>query len=64
MGENEEEIGKVFTYFSKHCVAAIKLTQGSLQAGDTIRIKGATRDFTQIVESIEIDFLTHCNIGS
>lgn len=55
MGENEEVIGKVFTFFSRPSVAAIRLTQGSLQVGNTIHIKGATTDFTQIVESIEIE---------
>ena len=50
-----EEIGKVFQYFSKVEVAAINITNGTLKVGDTIRIKGATTDFTQQVESMEID---------
>lgn len=51
----EEEIGRVFTYFSKIGVAGIKVTNGTLKVGDKIHIKGATTDFMQIVESIEID---------
>lgn len=51
----EEEIGKVTHYFSKAGVAAIQITQGTLAVGDTIHIKGHTSDFTQKVESMEID---------
>jgi putative protease len=50
-----EEIGKVFKFFSKVGVAAINITSGSLKVGDTIRIKGATTDFTQQIDSMEID---------
>jgi len=49
-----EEIGKVFTYFSKVGVAGIKLS-GDIAVGDTIRIKGFTTDFEQEVESMQID---------
>ena len=50
-----EEVGKVFSYFAKVEVAAINITSGSLKVGDTIRIKGATTDFTQQIDSMEID---------
>jgi putative protease len=51
----EEEIGRVTHYFSKIGVAAIEITQGSLALGDTIRIKGHTSDFTQTIDSMQID---------
>ncbi len=51
----ETEIGKVTHYFSKIGVAAIEITQGSLAVGDTIHIKGHTTDFTQPVDSIQLD---------
>ena len=51
----EEEIGKVTDYFRKIGVAAIDITQGTLSVGDTIRIKGHTTDFTQVVESMQIE---------
>lgn len=51
----EEEIGNVMLFFAKPCVAAIEITSGSLSVGDTIRIKGATTDFEQKIESMEID---------
>ncbi len=50
-----EEIGYVEHYFSKISVAAIKITSGSLKIGDRIRIKGATTDFEQVIESMEIN---------
>jgi translation elongation factor EF-1alpha len=51
----EEEIGKVTDYFRKIEVAAIDITQGTLSVGDTIHIKGHTTDFTQVVESMQIE---------
>ena len=51
----EIEIGKVTHYFSKIGVAAIEITHGTLSLGDTIHIKGHTSDFTQKVESMQLD---------
>lgn len=51
----EEVIGRVTHYFGKIGVAAIEITSGSLAVGETIRIKGHTSDFTQTVDSIQID---------
>jgi putative protease len=51
----EVEIGKVTHYFGKIGVAAIEITQDSLSVGDKIRIRGHTSDFTQTVDSMQID---------
>jgi translation initiation factor IF-2 len=51
----EVKIGHVTHYFGKIMVAAIELSDGPLAVGDTIRIKGHTSDFTQVVESVQID---------
>lgn len=51
----EQLIGNVTHYFSKAQVAAIKITEGQLSVGDTIHIVGHTSDFTQSVESMQID---------
>jgi putative protease len=51
----EEVIGKVTDYFAKIGVAAIQVTAGSLNVGDTIRIKGHTTDATQVVESMQLE---------
>ena len=45
----EQKIGVVTHYFGKLGVAAIELTEGKLQVGDTIHVKGHTSDFTQTV---------------
>jgi translation initiation factor IF-2 len=51
----ETEIGKVTHYFGKASVAIIQITQGELQIGDTIRLKGHTSDFTQKVDSMQAE---------
>lgn len=51
----EIPIGHVMLFFAKPSVAAIEVTSGTLSVGDTIRIKGATTEFEQKVESMEID---------
>ena len=51
----EEEIGKITHYFSKINVGVIELTNGTLQVGDTIHIKGHTSDFYQKVQSMQVE---------
>jgi translation initiation factor IF-2 len=51
----EIEIGKITHYFSKAGVAAIQVTQDMLRVGDTIHVKGHTSDFTQKIESMQLD---------
>jgi putative protease len=51
----EIEIGKVTHYFSKAGVAAIQIVQDTLRVGDTIHVKGHTSDFTQKIDSMQID---------
>lgn len=48
----EQEIGTVIHYWDRIGVAGIRLT-GALRVGDTIRITGATTDFTTTVQSIQ-----------
>ncbi|MBI2626343.1 MAG: hypothetical protein HYW69_01985 [Candidatus Nealsonbacteria bacterium] len=47
-------IGKITHYFGNIGVAVIELSD-SLEAGDEIRIVGGEVDFTQKVESMEVD---------
>lgn len=54
----EERVGVVSHYFGHAGVAAVVL-EGGLSVGDTIHIKGHLTDFTQTVESIQIE---HKNI--
>ena len=51
----EERVGIVDGYYAKIGVAAIRLTDGALQVGDQIRIHGHTTDFTQVVDSIQLE---------
>jgi hypothetical protein len=51
----EVKIGTITHYFSKVQVAAIELTDGELAVGDTVHIKGHTSDFTQEIDSMQID---------
>ena len=51
----EKKIGVVIHYWSKIGVAGLKITEGELKVGDTIRIKGHTSDFTQQVDSMQIE---------
>ena len=52
---DDVKIGHVSHYFGKIQVAAIELTDGDLNVGDSIHIKGHTSDFTQTVDSMQID---------
>ncbi|MHC4550686.1 MAG: hypothetical protein ACYTEZ_18145 [Planctomycetota bacterium] len=51
----EERIGKVTHYFGKIQVAVVEVEAGSLSVGDTIHIKGHTSDFSQTVDSMQVD---------
>ncbi len=55
---SEDKIGVITHYFGKIGVAAIEITAGELRVGDTIRVKGHTSDFTQKVESMQIEHRT------
>ena len=47
-------IGKITHYFGKIGVAVIELSN-TLKAGDTIRIVGGATDFSQPVDSMEVE---------
>ena len=55
-----ERIGVVTHYFNHLSVAILKLEKGVLRVGDLIHIKGHTSDFSQPVDSMEIDHV-HVN---
>lgn len=52
--EEGQLIGKITHYFGNIGVAVLEL-EDTLRVGDTIRIVGGTTDFTQIVDSMEIE---------
>jgi putative protease len=51
----EQKIGLITHYFGKISVAAIEVTAGELCVGDTIHVKGHTSDFTQTVDSMQLE---------
>jgi hypothetical protein len=52
----EQRIGVVTHYYSHLSVVALKLEPGTtLRVGDVIHIRGHTSDFTQKVESLEVN---------
>ncbi len=58
---SEQLVGKVSHYFSHARVAAIDLTDGELAVGDTIHVRGHSSDFTQRIESMQIE---HASVQS
>lgn len=50
----EKEIGEVVKYFAKIEVAAIEL-KAPVSIEDTLHFKGHTTDFTQVIESMQIE---------
>ncbi|MFA6003268.1 MAG: hypothetical protein WC881_04295 [Elusimicrobiota bacterium] len=50
----EKEIGKITHYFAHVSAGVIALTD-TLKVGDTIHVKGAHDDFTQTIESLQVD---------
>ncbi len=52
---NEVLIGKVTHYFPHVEAAVIKITKDKISPGDNLHVKGHSTDFTQVVDSIQID---------
>ena len=51
----EQKIGIVEHFFTNVNVAAVRITDGDLKIGDTIHFVGATTDFKQKIDSMQID---------
>jgi len=50
----EQKVGTITHYFGHIQVAAITL-EDTLSVGDTVRIKGHTSDFTQKIDSMQLE---------
>lgn len=50
----EKLVGRVTHYYKRIGVAVVEVS-GRLRVGDTIHVKGATTDFEQTVDSMEIE---------
>ena len=53
----EKEIGRITHYYGHLSVGIIELND-TLKVGDTIHIKGHSSDFTQPVDSLQIEHAT------
>ena len=51
----EKKIGEVMKYFSKPSVAAVKIIEGELIVGDSIKFSGHTTDFIDVINSMEVE---------
>ena len=59
----EERIGFVTHYYSHLSVATIRLESSTLHVGDVIHIRGHTTDFSQKVESLEVNHAPLTEVG-
>lgn len=51
----EKRVGEVMKYFAKPSVAAVKITEGEIGVGDTIKFLGHTTDLTMPLDSMEVN---------
>lgn len=49
------QIGKISHYYDKIGVAVIEVTNQPLKAGDTVKISGHDKEFTQVVSSLQVE---------
>ncbi len=51
----EQRIGEVMKFFAKPSVAAVKITDGEIKVGDTLKFTGHTTDLTMSLDSMEVN---------
>jgi translation elongation factor EF-Tu-like GTPase len=51
----QKPVGIVTHYFARPHAAVVEVTAGELHVGDTIRVVGHSAEFTQRIESMELD---------
>ena len=51
----EKKIGEVIKFFAKPSVAAVKIVEGEVSVGDSIKFYGHTTEFTDLIKSMEVD---------
>ncbi len=49
-----KEIGRISHFFDKASVAVVELSKG-LKVGDKVQIKGTTTDFSQKIDSMQVE---------
>jgi putative protease len=58
-----ERVGVVTHYYGHVSVAIVRLESGMLRVGDTIHIRGHTTDFSQRVQSMEVEHAPASEVG-
>jgi len=58
-----ERIGVVTHFYGAPSVAIVKLETGTLRVGDTIHIQGHTTDFSQRVDSLQVEHAPVDEVG-
>ena len=53
--QEEERVGRIVHYFSRLGVGIVELTEGGLAVGEKIHILGKHTDFTQTVDSMQVE---------
>lgn len=56
---SEKEVGHISNFFEKIFVAGVEVT-ATIKVGDNLHFKGATTDFTQVIDSMQIE---HQNVA-
>jgi len=51
----EQRIGEVMKFFAKPSVSAVKIADGEISVGDTIKFTGHTTDLTMALDSMEVN---------
>jgi putative protease len=51
----EQKVGEVVKFFSKPSVAAVKITDGEVRIGDTLKFTGHTTDLSMPLDSMEVN---------
>ena len=61
----EKLIGRITHYYSKLNVGIIEITGTALDVGNVVHIKGKHTDFTQPVESLQLEHagVSHADVG-
>jgi len=58
-----ERIGVVTHFYGEPSVAIVKLETGTLRVGDTIHVQGHTTDFSQRVDSLQVEHAAVDEVG-
>lgn len=58
-----ERIGVVTHFYGEPSVAIVKLESGALRIGDTIHFRGHTTDFSQRVDSLQVEHAPVSEVG-